>query len=551
MIKQTGKIAALYCRVSTDMQVEKGESIEHQKTALSEYAQENCLNGIIYEDAGFSAKDTNRPSMIKLIQDIKDNKVESVLVVKLDRITRSIKDLLDLLELFEAHNVSFKSLTQPFDTSSAMGRGFLRLMGEFAQIEREMISDRVTESMKHRAKKGKWNGGVVTFGYVTFERLVIDFMKKGLSRTKAEAEAIKITPEHKKPYVYARESKVVKKIFKKYLEYESIRAVTQWLNKEKIPTKYATTWATTSVSRVLQNATYIGKLCYGKRISSKNGLKMKVRPKEKWIIVEGEHEPIIDEITFKRVQTVLKRQRKEPRRKLNDYLLTGLLKCGKCKGSMQGYSQQRVQNGKQKVWSYYKCSTHQSKGDVICSGKTIQKDLIEKLVTDRIINFIDSDEFNIDFKQKLEEFNSDYENHEEPLKEKVKKFEKKLAVLERKQRNLLECLEDNTIARQVYKTRAKELSDEYEEIKAALIIAQAKLNDVTIKSLNINTVYENLKHFKEAWPHYDFCGKKELLWSIVEKVIVKEDTIEVEMFFLSDYMSSKVCTHTDMGSCLR
>jgi len=53
-----------------------------------------------------------------------------------------------------------------------MGRGFLRLMGEFAQIEREMISDRVTESMKYRAKKGKWNGGVVTFGYVTFEHLV-------------------------------------------------------------------------------------------------------------------------------------------------------------------------------------------------------------------------------------------------------------------------------------------------------------------------------------------------------------------------------------------
>jgi len=418
MIKQTDKIVALYCRVSTEMQAEKGESIKHQKQALTEYANDNCLNGVLYEDAGFSAKDTNRPSMTRLIQDIKDNKIEAVLVTKLDRITRSIKDLLDLLELFEEHNVSFKSLTQPFDTSSAMGRGFLRLMGEFAQIEREMISDRVTESMKYRAKKGKWNGGVVTFGYVTFEHLVKKYTKNGLSKTKAEKEAAKIAPEIKKPYVYDRESRVVKKIFEKYLEFESLRAVTQWLNKEKYPTKNATTWATTSVSRVLQNPTYIGKICYGKRVSSKNGLKMKSRPKDQWIIVEGEHEPIIDEITFQKVQKILKRQRKEPRRKLNDYLLTGLLKCGKCNGSMQGYSQQRFQSGKNKIWSYYKCHTHQSKGDVICRGTTIQKNLIEKLVTDRIINFIDSDEFNIDFTQKLAEFNNEFENREDPLRDK-------------------------------------------------------------------------------------------------------------------------------------
>jgi len=148
------KIDALYCRVSTDMQREKGESIKSQKEKLFDYAKEKHLNPQTYIDDGVSAKDTNRPALQKLIQDIKDNKIGMVLVTKIDRITRNLKDLLDLITLFEDCDVRFKSLTQPFDTSTPMGKVQVQLMGIFAQMER---NDKRTRWRRYApsGKKGK------------------------------------------------------------------------------------------------------------------------------------------------------------------------------------------------------------------------------------------------------------------------------------------------------------------------------------------------------------------------------------------------------------
>ena len=80
MVMNDTKIDALYCRVSTDMQKERGESIATQKSRLMEYAKKNSLNPVIYDDAGFSARDTNRPAMLNLLKDIQNGKVRSVVI---------------------------------------------------------------------------------------------------------------------------------------------------------------------------------------------------------------------------------------------------------------------------------------------------------------------------------------------------------------------------------------------------------------------------------------------------------------------------------------
>jgi DNA invertase Pin-like site-specific DNA recombinase len=80
-----------------------------------------------------------------------------------DRFSRRLSDLLDLLT--ELDQAGFASATEPFDTSTSIGRMLVQLLGVFAEFERETIIDRVTAGMNAKAAKGKWPGGRLPYGY--------------------------------------------------------------------------------------------------------------------------------------------------------------------------------------------------------------------------------------------------------------------------------------------------------------------------------------------------------------------------------------------------
>ncbi len=158
---------AIYVRVSTTQQIDR-ESLQTQEERLRQYCK---IHGYsiykVYREEGVSAKDIKRPKLEELMQDIENKKVQAVLVAKLDRITRSLKDLINLIEFFQEHDVKLISLTQNIDTTGSMGRFMLNLLGAVAQVEREMTAERVSEDMHHRALAGKWNGGIIPYGYTT------------------------------------------------------------------------------------------------------------------------------------------------------------------------------------------------------------------------------------------------------------------------------------------------------------------------------------------------------------------------------------------------
>lgn len=113
---------AIYIRVSTEEQVKEGYSISAQKHKLKAFciAQDWEVAGI-YPDEGISAKDMNRPNLQRMLKDIEEGLIDCVLVWRLDRLTRSVSDLYKILEKFEKYNCKFKSATEVFDTTSAMG----------------------------------------------------------------------------------------------------------------------------------------------------------------------------------------------------------------------------------------------------------------------------------------------------------------------------------------------------------------------------------------------------------------------------------------------
>lgn len=158
-----------YIRVSTEEQSQKGISLDMQEKAIRDFARSQGWEvAEVLKDKGFSAKSLKRPAIQKLLDLIPDQDqrgFDTLLVYKVDRLTRRQKDLQDLLSLFDEHNLAFKSISEPFDTCTGIGKALLGMIGVFAQLERDMIGDRTKDALNHKAENGEYYGGRPALGY--------------------------------------------------------------------------------------------------------------------------------------------------------------------------------------------------------------------------------------------------------------------------------------------------------------------------------------------------------------------------------------------------
>ncbi len=222
-----------------------------------------------YDDGGFSGGNMERPALSRMLEDIKAGKVDIVVVYKIDRLTRSLTDFSKLVEIFDAHNVTFVSITQSFNTTTSMGRLTLNVLLSFAQFEREVAGERIRDKIAASKRKGMWTGGSVPLGYDAVDRKLIV--------NKDEAER-------------------VRKIFKHYLEIGSVNNLYQDINRRGIKGKprrvkgeilEPAQFCASSIHYLLSNPVYIGKA------------------RHKGKIYEGQHEPIVPIELWQEVQDQL------------------------------------------------------------------------------------------------------------------------------------------------------------------------------------------------------------------------------------------------------
>ena len=168
---------AVYTRVSTDSGLEQDfNSLDNQPEASEAYIKSQAHEGwkLVrerYDDGGFSGGSMERPALQKLLDDVRARKIDVIVVYKVDRLTRSLADFAKLVELFDAHNVSFISVTQAFNTTTSMGRLTLNMLLSFAQFEREITGERIRDKVAASKRKGIWMGGAVPLGYRVETRL--------------------------------------------------------------------------------------------------------------------------------------------------------------------------------------------------------------------------------------------------------------------------------------------------------------------------------------------------------------------------------------------
>ncbi len=515
-------LIGLYVRVSTINQIDK-DSLKTQEDRLKAFCKANEINSFkVYRDAGFSAKDTKRPALETLFKDIKDGKVSGVFVVKLDRITRSIKDLIHLTEFFNKHNIKFVSISESIDTSTAMGRAMQNLLGIFAQLEREVTAERVAIDMQHRAARGKWNGGVVPYGYTIQKLLIKKFNKKGIEINRA----LEICTEEKKLFVDAEEASVIKRIFETFLKTNSVRNTTIQLNNRGIKTRKGELWSKTTIHRILSNPIYTGFLTYGKRKTDPVSGKLIKQDKETWTIVEGEHDAIVPLEIFEKVQNLLSQNQGKPTKSGRTYLLSGIVRCGLCGGAMTGHT--FTKKGTGKVYSYYKCYSRLQKGTMACKGLSLPANQLEDFIIDQLMKLSANKVFLSDKKKMLDVLRSRVNNDENG--DDIKRIDKEHDQLTKRLDTLLDKMERSLISDEDFQPRYKKIKGvintlENEKVK---LKASGKSKQISLNSLESS--FEEIAAFKKNWDYLDDVGKGLRIRSVVKVINATKDNIKMDVY---------------------
>lgn len=524
---------AVYVRVSTTQQIDR-ESLQTQEERLRQYCKIHSHSIYkVYREEGVSAKDIKRPKLEELMQDIENKKIQVVLVAKLDRITRSLKDLINLIEFFQEHDVKLISLTQNIDTTGSMGRFMLNLLGAVAQVEREMTAERVSEDMHHRALAGKWNGGIIPYGYTTREKFIEKLKTQHLKEEQILKQADKLTPDGKKLFPDSEEASLVRRIYQLYLEHKSLRRLTHWLNTKGYRTRKGKTWATPSIRRILINPTYTGKMWYGKRKTDLITGKLNQVMPEKWKIVKGQHEAIVSEDTFNRIQKLLKSRFMKPTKAQHVYLLSGLLRCGKCNGRMFGYTyRKKIKNKPRKPareYFYYRCQNSIQKGASVCKGMVLPGQVIDETIVNIILSLAQDKNFLQDKEAMLKALRQEAK----PSKPEVQDEKKRLVLEEQKlmdKRNvLLEKLENSIIDDGTFEERFNLLKRQLEAVRARQSELALQGEEFNLQEIALQASYEELCNLPKMWQHLNDKERQEKLRTIINHITVDKDEKEREI----------------------
>lgn len=448
------KFVAIYIRVSTDAQVEEGYSVDFQKESLTSYCLSRGWKNIAYYiDGGWSGSNIERPEMQRLIEDSKEGKISAVVIYKLDRLSRSQKDTLYLIEdVFIPNNVDFISTTEALDTSTPMGRAMIGILAAFAQLERENIRIRTRAGMKERVKEGYWmGGGRIPFGY--------DYDK----------DAGVLIPN--------KDADRVRMIYDLYLQGKAPQDIanTLGLSYDRL------------VTQILKRKSNYGIIEY-------NG--------EEY---QGRHEPIITKEKYDMAMLEMSRRSKK-NIITSQYLLTGLLVCGKCGAKMR--YQKWGKGVKLTCYSKQTSKPYLIK-DPNCTQPPVPIEGVEAAVIETLF--------------KLQETKKEPEvKIEDSILKSLIERKEALEKSVKKLYNLYANSEDELLLETIQENK-QQLDDILNRIKSE----QAAI-DVVAKS---NIAHQSIENLEERWNYMTFQEKQNTVRLLVSSVKITDEDTEIQLSF--------------------
>lgn len=509
------KRVAIYCRVSTIEQAEEGYSIDEQQLKLRQHCEsKDDLVVELYEDRGISGKNiSGRPGLKKLLDDASKNKFDLVLVWKLNRISRNLYDILKIVDLLDKNNIAFRSLSESFETETPQGRLQLNIIGAIGEFERETISENVKLGMSARAREGKWNGGKV-LGYD-----IVEIPSEGKKR------------KNTKLVINETEATTIRRIFELYSKGNGYKSVVNTINKEGHRSKRGNAFATATVKEILTNPVYIGMIRYNLRQDWNKKRRKGINPNP--ILVEGEHDAIIDRETWEKVQVINKqRSKKQQRRYSTEALLTGILKCPVCGSAMTiSRTTNTLKDGTKKVEEYYACGAWKSKGTAVCNSNTIKINKADEYVLDKVMELVNEE---VVLKKIVDNINKNKSNKLKPLLKSLDVVNKEIDKFNNKKNKSIELFEDGILTKVELAERIKVMNEDIEKLSYRKKQIQQEIDISEGEPIPFEVVKEVFDKFGQIFRELGTKEqRKQIIHLLISKVTMNKsreiDSINIEI----------------------
>lgn len=380
-------------------------SLEYIKVHYPE--NEYDVTILIFEDEGFSGKNVDRPHFKEMLKLILENKINVLICYRLDRISRNIADFASLINELVEHKVDFISIKEQFDTRTPMGRAMMYIASVFAQLEREVIAERVRDNLLELAKTGVWLGGDAPLGFLSEKYKKVDICEnneENLLTTKSKTAS--------KLIINFDELETLKLIYTKIQEFKSLSKLETYLMNNNIKTRKGKYYSVFALKWILTNPVYAqnnedvlnyfkekgieifsedddrnnfdgkyGFLTYNKTSGKKN------MPIEDWIVAVGLHPGIIPGKEWVAVQYLLEKNSDKAYRAIGypkkQSIVSSLIRCKKC-GSLMRPKNIDKRRSDGSVNYGYCCQLKEKSRGQKCNSKNVPGEKLDS----KIINII-------------------------------------------------------------------------------------------------------------------------------------------------------------------
>ena len=499
---------AIYCRLSEEDRNKQTEtddsgSIQNQKAMLVGYALEQGWEiYCIYSDDDYAGADRRRPEFNRLLGDAEAKKFDIVLCKTQSRFTRELELVEKYIHgLFPIWGIRFISIVDNADTANKGNKKSRQINGLVNEWYLEDMSDNIRSVLKNRRENGFHIGAFALYGYKK------DPGQKGHLIIDEEAAA------------------VVREVFTLFSQGYGKTAIARMLNDRGIPNpteykrlkglrykqpkaKNSTLWKYFAISDMLTNEMYIGNMVQGKYGSISYKTKQnKPRPKDKWYIVEGTHEPIIDRELWGRVQKMIA-ERAKPFEVGTIGLFAGKARCANC-----GYV---MRSSKNRGKHYLQCSNRHIAKDA-CIGSFISVDKLEQMEIDEL-NRLSKEYLNKDDLEKKIEFSGNLQIQKESILKNIASYEKRVRELSKGIRELYMDKVKGLISDADYAEMSKDFTGDRDRLEELISDGRRQIEEIEGKikagdnRREIIERYTNLKHLNremvEVLIDYISVGKR-------------------------------------------
>ncbi|UXV29470.1 cassette chromosome recombinase CcrB [Mammaliicoccus sciuri] len=506
------KRVGIYVRVSTEMQSTEGYSIEGQINQIKEYCQFHHFEVTdIYADRGISGKSMNRPELQRMLHDANEGLIDCVMVYKTNRLARNTSDLLKIVEDLHRQNVEFFSLSERMEVNTSSGKLMLQILASFSEFERNNIVENVFMGQTRRAQEGYYQGNI-PLGYD------------------------KIPDNKHELMINQHEANIVKYIFESYAKGHGYRKIANALNHKGYVTKKGNPFSINSITYILVNPFYIGKIQFAKykdwNEKRRKGLN------DKPIIADGKHPPIISQELWDKVQSRKKQVSQKPQvHGKGPNLLTGIIHCPQCGAPMAASNTTNtLKDGTKKRIRYYSCSNFRNKGSKVCSANSVRADVIEKYVMDQILEIVKSDKV---INKVLERVNQENKVDIGALNHDIAYKQQQFDEIQAKLNNLVKTIEDNPDLTSVlketihqYETQLNDITNQMNQLKQQQNQEKPSYDTKQI-ALLLQRIFQNIESM-------DKSHLKALYLTVIDRIDIRKDGNHKKQFFVTLKLNNEI-----------